>query len=77
MKAKKIEPPFARLKRLMLDNDVLGGDLAFMLGISNGALSKKLSLQSPFSEVERWKIMDIFHVPENELHLVFPRNGGL
>lgn len=69
--------PYRHLRRIMFENDFAQHDLADELGVSIACISKWLRGRAPFPDKQKWAIMDLFHIPESELHLVFPRNGGV
>lgn len=68
---------FQYLRKVMKMNDFIQGDLAKALHISQTCLSNRFNGNTDFPDREKWAIMDLFHEPPENLHLMFPRNGGV
>lgn len=65
--------PFVRLRAKFLEEDVDQKSLAGLLHIDPSTLSKKLMGYNPFTCDEMYKICDILHISDEELHIFFPR----
>lgn len=66
---------FSKIRDLMRIYDLTNKSFAEELGISASTLSHKLNGHFPWSSDEMWQIMEMFNVPPNQFHEVFPRHG--
>lgn len=66
---------FVEVRSLMTLNDMTQPDVAKTLGISPSHLSRKMVGDRPFDLDEMYTILDLFQVPHERLHIVFPKNG--
>ena len=63
----------ARLRGLMMQNDYDQHQLARKLGIGITNMNQKINYHTPFTIEEAYTILDLFGVPTEQLHEVFPR----
>lgn len=68
--------PHQRIRTLMDEHDINSQTLAEELGIDTSTMSRKLMGRTPWTSDQMWRIMDIFHLPPREFHLVFPKGGA-
>ena len=69
--------PHAKLRGLMMANDYTMPQLARKIGIGKSAMSERLNYhRDGFTLQEAYTIMQLFHVPIEQLHEVFPPCPG-
>lgn len=66
---------FTELRANMARDDLLQTDVAKILGISVQHLSHKMTGAKPFNAEEMYKLLETFGKPDEELHIMFPKNG--
>ena len=66
-KSSKDDPVLARVRALMAENRVSQGRLGRRLGISQAAVSRRLSGESPFSVAELAGVADVLGVSLAEI----------
>lgn len=62
------------LRELMADIGYTREELARQLAIGVATLSSRLNGHLPWLKDEMYKILEIFNVPEEHMHIVFPKN---
>lgn len=62
------------LRELMADGGYTREELARQLRIGVATLSYRLNGRLPWLKDEMYKILEIFSVPEEHMHIVFPKN---
>ena len=67
--------PHAKLRGLMMANDYTMPQLARKIGIGKSAMSERLNFRRPFTMDEAYTVLRLFHVPEDQLHEIFPPSG--
>ena len=76
MKGKK--PDYRRahavIWELMAEVGYTREDLARDLKLGLTALSFRLNGRTPWQEDEMYKVLEVFEVPEEQMHIVFPKN---
>ena len=63
---------FAHLRALMVEHEYDQTQLARKLGISYTTMSTRLNRRSAWTIDEMYLIMDLFSVPHERLHEIFP-----
>lgn len=66
---------FPKIREMMRQHDLNNKSFAEELGIAASTLSGKLNGHYPWTSDEMWKIMELFSIPANQLHCIFPRGG--
>lgn len=67
--------PFAALRGLLAAHDYSESELAEKLGRSLNYVSLRLNAKASWSQDEQYTIMDLFNVPYDRLHIMFPKGG--
>lgn len=68
--------PYAKLRSLMIEQDLRIKDLANELGFDDtSVISHRLNHMTPWKVTEMYKILDLLGVPPEQMHVVFPRGG--
>lgn len=62
------------LREMMADVGYTREELARQLSIGVATLSSRLNGRLPWLKDEMYKILEIFNVPEEYMHIVFPKN---
>lgn len=63
---------FSEIRGLLTANDMTQPQLGRRIGLASDAINKKLNGHSPFTMPEAYGILDVFGVPHERLHEVFP-----
>lgn len=66
---------YRKMRARMLELDVDGKWLARQLGLCQQSLSNRMTLRTPWSVDEAYKVLELLRVPAEELHIYFPPNG--
>ena len=64
--------PHAKLRGLMVANDYNVPQLARKIGLGKTAMSQRLNYRKPFTMLEAYTLLRLFHLPEEQLHEIFP-----
>lgn len=67
---------FRRLKRELFERDITQQVLAAHLRKSQAYISSRITGKKPWDMNDMYDICDLLSVPYNELHELFPKNGG-
>lgn len=67
--------PYARLRGLMMSHDETQIDVARVLKLGVTSVSHRMTGREPWKIDEMYALMDRYHQPHDELHLVFPPGG--
>ena len=62
------------LRELMADANYTNQDLSRQLNLGTDAVSKRLNGRAEWLKEEMYRILDVFRVPEEYMHIVFPKN---
>ena len=64
----------AVLRELMDDANYSNRDMARQLNLGVDAVSKRLNGRAEWLKEEMYRLLDVFKVPEEHMHIVFPKN---
>ena len=67
--------PHEKLRNIIGQHDMTEADLAAELDIDVSTMSRKLMGHTPWTSAQMWRIMEMFAIPDKQLHLVFPPKG--
>lgn len=68
--------PYTKLRGLMREHDYRQEDLAKTLDVDARTLNHKINLTGSFWTVEEmYRIMGLFGVPHEQMHIYFPQGG--
>lgn len=66
---------YSELRGLMAANDYTQEQLARAAGISYGTVKDHLRGLHPWTLDEAYRTLDLFHIPHDRLHEIFPKDG--
>ena len=66
---------YRKLRALMYEYGDTQEELAYYLDRSVATISLRLCGKSHWTVQEMYLLMDRYHIPDNQLHMIFPRSG--
>ena len=51
--------------------------LCELMGKSQGYITRRITGKKPWSQDDQYFLMDLCHIPYEQMHLVFPKRGGV
>lgn len=66
---------FKELRAAIMLNGYKQSEIAKKIGMTVSTFSLRMTAKMPFTLNEAYSIADILHIPEEELHTYFPRDG--
>lgn len=68
---------YKALRNVMHAKEVTQKELAKVIGVAPSTMSFKMNVKegSEFTVAEMYKILDYLDLPDNALHVMFPRDG--
>lgn len=67
--------PFSSLRKAMYVNDIQQQDLTRYLLLGVCAINQRFCGKKPWRLNEMYIMMDLLHLPYDQMHVFFPRNG--
>lgn len=67
--------PFSYLRGCLTRENIIQEYLCEYLKRSKGYVTQRMTAKKPWSQEEQYKLMDLCHIPYNEMHLAFPKGG--
>lgn len=67
--------PFSYIRLLMARDDIDQPYLAEQMGKCTKYVNQRLTGRRPWDQDDQYWLMDFFHIPYDQMHKVFPKNG--
>lgn len=66
---------YRRLRGLLAENDMTQADLARPTGLSVSAINQRMAGRADWTAGQMYAVMDYFRIPDDQLHIIFPKGG--
>lgn len=70
-----MDKPYRELRKALRAADISNAYLAEKLGIAPSSVSLRLNAHHPWEQDRMYLIMDLLHLPHDQLHIYFPPKG--
>ena len=70
-----MEKTYKALRKVMAIHDMNSADIGRRLMLTQQSISNRMTGRSPWRIDEMYSLMELFGLPYDQLHIIFPPNG--